>query len=74
MSADGVIAVVQMVGAGLEALGRLAPSVVEVFTGGRPVGELVDEALRRARELPVRTGSGGTWEADLAARKARGEP
>jgi len=66
--------VVRMVGAGLEILARVAPAVVEVFTGGRPVQELVDEAVRRARELPVRTGPSGEWEADLAARKERGQP
>jgi hypothetical protein len=67
-----VEAVVKVVGASLEALVLLAPSVAAAFTGGRPVGELVAEALERARELPVRTGADGTWEADLAARKRRG--
>lgn len=67
-----VEAVVRVVGSALEALTLLAPSVAEAFTGGRPVSELVDEALRRARELPVRTGPGGSWSADLEERKRRG--
>lgn len=64
--------VVRSVSAGLSALAEVAPEVAKLFTGGRPIEELTAEAIKRAREIPVRTGPGGTWSADLERRKAGG--
>ena len=68
--------VVQAVGAGLSALAQIAPSVAAIFTGGRPVAEVIAEAHKAVEALPEREAAGGdstagTWDRDLAGR-ARG--
>lgn len=72
-----VALVVQSVSAGLGALAQVAPSVAAAFTGGRPVEEVLAEAEAAVRALEERESAGGdstagTWDRDLAQRKAGG--
>ena len=64
------LAIVELVGGALKALAVAAPAVVEVFTGGKPVEELVEEARAKARAIKVLAGSGNAWDQQLSDRIA----
>ena len=59
----------------LQALAAAAPGLLTTIaqSGAKSDEEAIEAARKAARDLPVRTGEGGTWAADLAARKAGGE-
>lgn len=57
----------------LTALAAVAPAAAAALTGGQTVPEALAAARSSLKALPVRSGEGGTWDVDLAARKARGE-
>lgn len=70
-------AVVQMVGTGLTLLAQIAPSIAAVFTGGRPVADVIADARKAVEALPEREAKGGdstagTWDRDLSDRVSGG--
>ena len=64
-------AIVAAVAALLGALASSAPEIVSAITGGQTAEEAIRRAREAAQRLPVREDD-GAWDADLAARKARG--
>ena len=64
--------VISIIAAALGALATAAPTVASAITGGQSAEEAIAAARKAAESLPVRTGDHGTWEADLATRKAGG--
>lgn len=69
MTSAAVLGIVQIVAAALKALEPFAPAVVAVFTGGRPVAEVVADAEKAARALPIHVDA---ERRDIEARKQRG--
>lgn len=67
----GTDALVRIIGWALLALARVAPDIVRAFTGGQTAEEAIAAARRKAIEVPVRTGPGGTWTEDLDRRLRR---
>lgn len=70
-------AVVEIVSGALTLLAQIAPSIAAVFTGGRPVADVIVDARKAVEALPEREAKGGdstagTWDADLKDRVSGG--
>ena len=63
--------VIEVIAAALLALFRLAPDIGKAITGGQTAEEAIAAARAAALRIPVRTGPGGVWTADLDVRLRR---
>ncbi len=59
----------------VEVIAAVAPGVIAAWTGSESDADALDRLRKLTDGLPVRGGSSGTWERDLAerAKRIRGE-